>query len=89
MCTTISLRDINSLFWIFHLDILYMLNKKQLNYNNRGTLGNSVFYSVRAKGLQKKDTSQTTVEWTRPSAWGYNRATLFLGDINTGTWSQI
>jgi hypothetical protein len=24
-----------------------------------------------------------------PSAWGYNRATLFLGDINTGTWSQI
>jgi hypothetical protein len=20
------------------------------------------------------------------SAWGYNRATLFLGDINTGTW---
>jgi hypothetical protein len=20
-----------------------------------------------------------------PSAWGYNRATLFLGDINTGT----
>jgi hypothetical protein len=23
-----------------------------------------------------------------PSAWGYNRATLFLGDINTGTWSS-
>jgi hypothetical protein len=22
------------------------------------------------------------------SAWGYNRATLFLGDINTGTWSS-
>jgi hypothetical protein len=21
-----------------------------------------------------------------PSAWGYNRATLFLGDINTRTW---
>jgi hypothetical protein len=21
-----------------------------------------------------------------PSAWGYNWATLFLGDINTGTW---
>jgi hypothetical protein len=21
-----------------------------------------------------------------PSAWGYKRATLFLGDINTGTW---
>jgi hypothetical protein len=21
-----------------------------------------------------------------PSVWGYNRATLFLGDINTGTW---
>jgi hypothetical protein len=24
----------------------------------------------------------------KPSAWGYNRATLFLGDINTGTWSS-
>jgi hypothetical protein len=23
---------------------------------------------------------------TKPSAWGYNRATLFHGDINTGTW---
>jgi hypothetical protein len=22
----------------------------------------------------------------RPSAWKYNLATLFLGDINTGTW---
>jgi hypothetical protein len=22
------------------------------------------------------------------SAWGYNRAALFLGDINTGTWSS-
>jgi hypothetical protein len=21
-----------------------------------------------------------------PSAWGYNSATMFLGDINTGTW---
>jgi hypothetical protein len=21
-----------------------------------------------------------------PSAWGYNRVTLFLGDINTGNW---
>jgi hypothetical protein len=21
-----------------------------------------------------------------PSMWGYNRVTLFLGDINTGTW---
>jgi hypothetical protein len=24
-----------------------------------------------------------------PSAWGYNRATLFLGDINTGTWPSM
>jgi hypothetical protein len=23
-----------------------------------------------------------------PGAWGYNRATLSLGDINTGTWSS-
>jgi hypothetical protein len=23
-----------------------------------------------------------------PSAWGYNWATLFLGDINTGTWTS-
>jgi hypothetical protein len=22
----------------------------------------------------------------KPSSWGYNQATLFLGDINTGTW---
>jgi hypothetical protein len=28
-------------------------------------------------------------EKREPSAWGYNRATLSLGDINTGTWSQI
>jgi hypothetical protein len=28
-------------------------------------------------------------EKERESGWGYNRATLFLGDINTGTWSQI
>jgi hypothetical protein len=21
-------------------------------------------------------------------AWGYNRATVFLGDINAGTWSS-
>jgi hypothetical protein len=21
-----------------------------------------------------------------PNAWGYNWATLFLGDLNTGTW---
>jgi hypothetical protein len=24
-----------------------------------------------------------------PSAWGYNWATLYLGDINTGTWSSM
>jgi endonuclease/exonuclease/phosphatase (EEP) superfamily protein YafD len=24
----------------------------------------------------------------KPNAWGYNRAILFLGDINTGTWSS-
>jgi hypothetical protein len=23
---------------------------------------------------------------TKPRAWGYNWATLFLGEINTGTW---
>jgi hypothetical protein len=28
-----------------------ILNKQQLNYNNRGTAGNGVFYSVHAKGL--------------------------------------
>jgi hypothetical protein len=25
-------------------------------------------------------------EEREPSVWGYNWATLFLGDINTGTW---
>jgi hypothetical protein len=28
-----------------------ILNKQQLNYTNRGTVGNSVFYLVHAKGL--------------------------------------
>jgi hypothetical protein len=34
--------------------------------------------------------TETSIEISLlPSAWGYNRATLFLGDINTWTWSQI
>jgi hypothetical protein len=36
------------------------LNKQQLNYNNIGTVGNGVFYSVRVKGLYNKDTSQAS-----------------------------
>jgi hypothetical protein len=28
-----------------------VLNKQQLNYNNRGSVTNGVFYSARAKGL--------------------------------------
>jgi hypothetical protein len=32
---------------------------------------------------------QTRPVWEIPRAWGYNQDTLFLGDINTGTWSQI
>jgi hypothetical protein len=34
-----------------------ILNKQQLNCSIRGTVGNSVFYSVHAKGLYNKDTS--------------------------------
>jgi hypothetical protein len=34
-----------------------ILNKQQLNYNNRGTAVNGVFYSVRAKGLYNENTS--------------------------------
>jgi hypothetical protein len=33
-----------------------ILNKQHLNYKNRGTVGKSVFYSVRAKGLYNEDT---------------------------------
>jgi hypothetical protein len=34
-----------------------ILNKQQLNYSNRGTVGNGVFYLVHAKGLYNEDTS--------------------------------
>jgi hypothetical protein len=35
----------------------HVLNKQQLNYNNRGTAGNGVFYSARAKVLYNEGTS--------------------------------
>jgi hypothetical protein len=38
-----------------------ILNKQQLSYNNGGTVGNSVFYSVCAKGFYNEDTSQATI----------------------------
>jgi hypothetical protein len=34
-----------------------ILKKQQLNYNDRGTVGNGVFYSVHAKRLYNEDTS--------------------------------
>jgi hypothetical protein len=37
-----------------------VLNKRQLNCNNIGTVGNDVFHSVRAKGLYNEDTSSVT-----------------------------
>jgi hypothetical protein len=40
----------------------------------------------RGNGFAKRDTRKSEVSSPLPSAWGYNRATLFLGDINTGTW---
>jgi hypothetical protein len=40
-------------------------------YNNRGIVGNGIFRPCKVVG---------------PSAWAYNWATLFLGDINTGIW---
>jgi hypothetical protein len=39
----------------------HILNKQQLNYRNRETVGNGVFYSVCAKGLYNKNTSQARV----------------------------
>jgi hypothetical protein len=38
-----------------------ILNNQQVNYTNRGTVGNCVFYSVRAKGLYNEHISQATV----------------------------
>jgi hypothetical protein len=38
-----------------------ILNKQQLNYSNRGTVGNGVFYSVRIKGLYNEDSIQARV----------------------------
>jgi hypothetical protein len=35
----------------------HILNKQQFNYNNRGTVGNGVFYSISTMGLYKEDTS--------------------------------
>jgi hypothetical protein len=34
-----------------------ILNKQQLNYNNRGTVGKCILYSVLAKGLYNEDRS--------------------------------
>jgi hypothetical protein len=39
-----------------------ILNKQQLNYNNRGIAVNGVLYSVRAKCLQNKDVSGGRIE---------------------------
>jgi hypothetical protein len=38
-----------------------ILNKKQLSCNNGGTVGNGVFYSVRAKGLYNDETSRARI----------------------------
>jgi hypothetical protein len=37
-----------------------ILSKQQLNCNKRGTIGNDVFYAVRAKGLYNEDTSRVS-----------------------------
>jgi hypothetical protein len=41
---------------------------------------NTSTVALRVVGGDEKGT-----QW-KPSAWGYNWVTLFLGDINTGTW---
>jgi hypothetical protein len=38
-----------------------ILNKQQLNYNDKGTVGNGVFYLFLAKGLYNEDTSLNAV----------------------------
>jgi hypothetical protein len=42
---------------------LQILNKQQLNYNNRETVGNGVSYAVHAKRLYNEDTSR--VSWRK------------------------
>jgi hypothetical protein len=38
-----------------------ILNKQYLKHSNRGTVGNGVFYSVRAKGVCNQGTSRANV----------------------------
>jgi hypothetical protein len=37
-------------------------------------------------GVEYRSNANRRGDEKEPSAWGYNWATLFLGDINTGTW---
>jgi hypothetical protein len=45
-------------------------------------------FSMRSVQRLYNEYTQYYIVQAKPSAWGYNLATLFLGDINTGTWSS-
>jgi hypothetical protein len=42
-----------------------ILNKQHVNYKNRGTVGNGVFYAVGAKVLHNDDTRRARVRKTQ------------------------
>jgi hypothetical protein len=54
--------------------------------NQRGIIRNNVFWGGGAPRLYNEELRQLRNRGAgNPSAWGYNRATLFLWDINTET----
>jgi hypothetical protein len=46
-----------------------MFHSNKFTHNNKGTVGNSVIYVVRDKGLYNKDTSQAAVSCKGVSEW--------------------
>jgi hypothetical protein len=54
--------------------------------NQHATMEEAVFSLGATPGLNNKDLRQHRTG--NPVPWGYNGATLFLGDINSGTWSS-
>jgi hypothetical protein len=69
------------------------VTRKTFELTSGGNLTEPVLDMVGEEAIKGRRHSVQFVGRTRrrsrkPSAWGYNRATLFLGDINTGTWSS-
>jgi hypothetical protein len=45
---------------------------------------NGVFWQSMPRSYNWEDLLDSS--FGKPNAWGYSRVTLFLGEINTGTW---